>query len=80
MSGTRIEAKLVDANHVLVALAEQRPDFDFFGSVVTLEDLADGAPSFAGKTVYLAGDISRLGELELNAARVLVIEELSRDY
>ena len=77
----RIEAKLVDANHVLVALTEQRPDFDFFGSVVTLDELADGGPSLAGKTVYLTGDISKLRELDLkDASRVFVIEELSRDY
>ena len=77
----RVEAKLVDANHVLVALTEPRPDFDFFGSVVTLEELADGGPSLAGKTVYLTGDISRLHELELkDAARVFVIAELSRGY
>jgi hypothetical protein len=76
----RIEATIVDANHVLVALTE-RPAFDFFGSVVTLEELAAGAPSFAGKTVYLTGEISKLGGLELkDAARILVIDELSRDH
>ena len=82
MRGTqRIEAELVDANHVLVALTEQRPDFDFFGSVVTLAELAGGAPGVAGKTVYLTGDISKLRELELkDAARILVIEELSFGY
>lgn len=74
-------AKLVDDRHVLVALTEQRPELEFFGSVVTLDDLAKGAPSFAGKTVYLTGDISKLGELAPNdAARILVIEELSRGY
>ncbi len=77
----RIQAKLVNANHVLVALSGERPSFDFFGSVVTLEDLANGEPSFAGKLVYLTGDISKLRELELkDAARIFVIEELSRDF
>ena len=81
MRGTQIEAKLVAANHVLVALSEQRPELDFFGSVVTLEDLAHGGQSFAGRTVYLTGDISKINELELkDAARVFVIEKLSRDY
>jgi hypothetical protein len=75
----RTEAKLVDTNHVLVSLGEPRPDFDFFGSVVTREELASS--SLAGKTVYLTGDLSKLHELELEgAARVFVIEELSRDY
>ncbi|MEO8842272.1 MAG: hypothetical protein ABI704_11920 [Kofleriaceae bacterium] len=80
-STRRIEAQLADTNHVLVALGEERPDFDFFGSVVTLEELAGGGPSFAGKTVYLTGDISKLHQLELkDAARVFVIEELSRNF
>ncbi len=69
----RIEAELVDANHVLVALGEERPPFDFFGSVVTREDLAAGPHGFAGKTVY----VSRCHDLDLtDATRVLVIEDV----
>jgi hypothetical protein len=80
MSERRIEARLVDEQHVLVALTEQRPELDFFGSVITLADLAR-APAFAGKTVYLAGDLSKLDRVALeDAARVLVIEELARDH
>jgi hypothetical protein len=76
IGGPRSEATLVDANHVLVA---PRPDFDFFGSVVTPEELAGS--SLAGKTDYLTGDISKRHELDLkDAARVFVIEELSRDF
>jgi hypothetical protein len=71
----------VDENHVLIALSEQRPELDFFGSILTLEELANARPSFAGKTVYLTGDLSRLRELDLkDAARVLAIEPLSRAW
>lgn len=80
MDGTRrIEANLVDANHILVST--ESLGFDFFGTVVTLEELASSRPSFSGKTVYLAGDISELRKLDLKGAtRILVIEELSRGY
>jgi hypothetical protein len=77
IGGPRSEATLVDANHVLVALAEPRPELDFFGSMVTREELVGS--SLVGKTVYLTGDISKVPELK-DAARILVIEELSRNY
>ncbi len=78
MGDARTEAKLVDANHVLVALSDaERVDFDFFGSVVTAGELA----GVSKKTVYLIGDISRARALDLTgAARIVVIEELSRGY
>lgn len=73
----RIEAKLVDENYILVALSELEHEIDFFGSVVTLDDLAD----VSHKTVYLAGDISKLRGRELKgASRIFVIEELSQGY
>ena len=87
MTGTRpIEAMLVDTNHVLVAASEHdRPSFDFFGSVVTADDLAAGRASVARKVVYLAGDLTgdlwRLRKLPLDgASRVLAIGELSRGH
>jgi hypothetical protein len=77
----RTEAKLADANNILVGLSEsERLDFDFFGSVVTRGDLAAGL-SVSEKTAYLVGDISRVGEVDLKgASRVFVIKELSRGY
>ena len=75
----RLEATLDEASNLLVALPEQRLGFDFFGSVVT-ELPAD----MSGKTVYLTGDISRLGERlharVAGAARVFVVKELSHGY
>jgi hypothetical protein len=76
------EATLDDTNHVLVVLSELDPAHlggDFFGSTVTLDQLA--STDLFGKSVYLAGDLSRLqgGELE-RAARCRVIEELSRGF
>jgi hypothetical protein len=73
----RIEAALVDANHVVLALSPLDPGLELFGSVVTLDDRAD----VSRKTVYLAGDLSRLrgGELD-GASHVFVIEELSRGF
>ncbi|MCE9572382.1 MAG: hypothetical protein K8W52_04435 [Deltaproteobacteria bacterium] len=73
-----IEASLVDADHLLISDMEPaRLGFDFFGAVVH----PDARPDVAQKTVYLAGDHATLGSLDLRgAARVLVIEELSRGY
>jgi hypothetical protein len=77
MGEPRIEATLVDANDILVAPSDQRLDFDFFGSVVTLDELAD----VSHKTVYLTGDIAELRERELaGAARVLVVKQLSHGH
>ena len=73
----RIEAALVDANHVLLTVSPLELDLEFFGSVVTLDD----RPDVSRKTVYLAGDLSRLRGDELNgASRVFVIEELSSGF
>jgi len=69
----RIEAKLVDANNVLVASPELER-LDFFGAVT--DELGD----VAGKTVYLTGDISKFRGRLATAARVFVIEELSRNF
>jgi len=77
----RTEATLADANDLLVTLSEPvRLDFDFFGSVVSFDDLAAGLP-VSQKTVYLTGDISRLRGIDLQgASRIFVIQELSRGY
>src|SRR5262245_7380995 len=77
MRDTRLEATLVDADNILVASPDLRLGFDFFGSVITLDELAD----VSQKTVYLTGDISRLRGRELaGAARILVVEELSHGH
>jgi hypothetical protein len=80
MTGTRPpEATLDDRHHVLVAAtAHDRPSLDFFGAVVTADDVAAGRVDVAGKTIYLAGDLERLRGLPLDgAARVLAIDELA---
>ncbi|WP_328946063.1 hypothetical protein OG259_36090 [Streptomyces sp. NBC_00250] len=54
---------------------------DFFGSTITLEDLASGSADLAQKTVYLCGDVSAISDHQLRAAaRVFVIRELSHGY
>jgi hypothetical protein len=73
MGEARIEATLVDANHVLVADPDLRLGFDFFGAVV-----AEIPADVSGKTVYLTGDVTRFRGRLAGAARVLVVEELSR--
>ncbi|GAA1956531.1 hypothetical protein GCM10009838_10520 [Catenulispora subtropica] len=51
---------------------------DFFGAVITPEDLASGLADLAQKTVYLCGDISGISDHHLDgASRVFVIRELS---
>ncbi|MFJ4778146.1 hypothetical protein [Streptomyces sp. NPDC088762] len=78
------EASIDDASNILVAPSTLQDDAlirDFFGSVITPEDLASGSLDLAQKTVHLCGDISGIssGQLQL-AARVLVIRELSHGY
>jgi hypothetical protein len=76
----RTDARLCDANSVLVALdsgAAARAVGDFFGSVVTAHDLSAAPFDFAGKTVYLCGDAARAGRALDAAARVFVVRELA---
>ncbi|CAM5646810.1 hypothetical protein STANM337S_06476 [Streptomyces tanashiensis] len=78
------EACIEDASNILVAPSTSQHHHairGFFGSVITPEDLASGAPDLAQKTVYLCGDISRIkGRQLVSAARVFVIRELSHGY
>ncbi|GGP51375.1 hypothetical protein FHS33_000684 [Streptomyces calvus] len=72
------------ADNILVApsgLQDNDAIRDFFGSVVTPEDLASGSPDLARRTVYLCGDVSgiNIGQLRA-AARVFVLRELSHGY
>ncbi|MEU8921518.1 hypothetical protein AB0D10_11380 [Kitasatospora sp. NPDC048545] len=78
------EARIDDAGNVLVApsaLHGDDPIRDFFGSTITPEELASGAPDLAHKTVYLCGDLSGISGRHLrSAARVFVIRELSHGH
>ncbi|MEV4504696.1 hypothetical protein [Streptomyces klenkii] len=78
------EARIEDASNILVAPSLlQSNDLlrDFFGSVITPEDLASGSPDLAQKTVYLCGDVSGISSRHLRvASRVFVIRELSHGY
>ncbi|MEU6865323.1 hypothetical protein ABZ924_18935 [Streptomyces sp. NPDC046876] len=78
------EACIEDASNLLVAPSMVQDDDlirDFFGSTITPEDLASGAPDLAQKTVYLCGDISGIDARQLQAAdRVFVVRELSHGY
>ncbi|MGW8761493.1 hypothetical protein ACWGN5_03220 [Streptomyces sp. NPDC055815] len=78
------EARIDDARSILVAppaLRDHDVAKDFFGSVITPEELASGAPDLARSTVYLCGDISGLSGPQLRAAdRVFVVRELSHGH
>src|SRR4051812_31186069 len=80
----RTEARILDANNILVMPSPFEDESllrDFCGSVITLDDLSSGSPSFSGKTVYLCGDVSRASGRNLEtAARIFVIRELSHGY
>ena len=80
----RTEARILDANNILVALSTLEDKGlikDFCGSVITVDDFSSGLPSFSQKTVYLCGDVSRVSSLNLTAAeRIFVIRELSHGY
>ncbi|MEU6237724.1 hypothetical protein [Kitasatospora sp. NPDC047058] len=76
------EACLADAGNLLVApsaLHDHGVVAEFFGSVITPEELASGSPDLAQRTVYLCGDVSGISGRQLHtAARVFVIRELSQ--
>ncbi|MGW6203298.1 hypothetical protein ACWF9B_06575 [Streptomyces sp. NPDC055089] len=78
------EARLDDAGNTLVAPSELHAHDgirDFFGDILTPEDLASGAPGLAQGTVYLCGDMSGISRGQLRSAdRVFVIRELSHGY
>lgn len=79
------EAYIEDTSNILVApsvLHDDESIRNFFGSVITPEDLASGPPDVtAQKTVYLCGDISGISGHQLRAAaRVFVVRELSHGY
>ncbi|MDX3341743.1 hypothetical protein PV409_27645 [Streptomyces sp. ME02-6979.5a] len=78
------EARIEDANNVLVAPSALRDDDvvrDFFGFTITPEHLASDAPDLARKTVYLCGDVSGISDSQLRVAdRVFVVRELSSGY
>ncbi|GAA4832133.1 hypothetical protein [Kitasatospora terrestris] len=78
------EARLQDAGAVLVAPAALRDDTpvrDFFGSVVTPDELAAGSPDLTGRTVYLCGDASAVDVRRLRtAARVFAVREPSHGH
>ncbi|WP_097869423.1 hypothetical protein [Streptomyces sp. rh34] len=78
------EARIEDTSNILVAPSmSQGADAikDFFGSVITPEDLASGSSDLTQRTVYLCGDISAISSRRLHsAARVFVVRELSHGY
>ncbi|MFB7592269.1 hypothetical protein [Streptomyces sp. NPDC056169] len=78
------EARIDDASNILVApsmLHDHDVIKDFFGSIITPEDLASGSPDLAQKTVYLCGDVSGINGRHVEAAaRVFVVRELSHGY
>ncbi|MDX2296674.1 MULTISPECIES: hypothetical protein [Streptomyces] len=73
------EARIEDADSILVAPAALHGTAavrDFFGTVITPEELASGTLDLARKTVYLCGDIADYEGRRLDsAARVFVVDE-----
>ncbi|MFE3195460.1 hypothetical protein ACFXHA_41110 [Nocardia sp. NPDC059240] len=78
------EAGIDGASNILVAptgLWDNELGREFFGVVVTPEDLASGALELVGKTVYLCGDVSAISERQVAAAeRVFVVREFSHGH
>jgi hypothetical protein len=79
----RTEVRILDANNILVApstLEDEGLLRDFYGSVIAIDDISSGLPSFSRKTVYLCGEVSRaIGNLNA-AERIFIIRELSHGY
>lgn len=80
----RTESCILNANNILVApstLEDKSLLREFFGSVITIDDLFSGLSNFSGKTIYLCGDVSKVSSHNLNAAeRIFLIRELSHGY
>ncbi|MFH9267753.1 hypothetical protein ACH4KN_26435 [Streptomyces sp. NPDC017546] len=77
------EARIEETSNILVAPSmSQGTDAikDFFGSVITPDDLASGSSDVTHRTVYLCGDISAISSRLRSAARVFVVRELSHGY
>jgi len=84
MDSETTEAGILKTNTFLVALSkleDEQIGNDFCGTVIVVTNLSASLPDFNNKTVYLCGDISMSGGLDLKAAkRVFVISELSHGY
>ncbi|MFJ2740717.1 hypothetical protein ACIO3O_13710 [Streptomyces sp. NPDC087440] len=85
MSTTEVtEAYVESAGTIMVApptLHGHAGVGEFFGSVISPEDLVAGAVDLAGKTVYLCGDVSEIDATQLrSAARVFTVRGLSADH
>lgn len=80
----RTEARILHTNNILIVPPALEGDGlvrDFFGSVITTDDLSSGLPDFSGKTVYLCGDLSGMSHLSLDSPeRVFIVRELSQGY
>ncbi|WP_405016201.1 hypothetical protein OHV05_03070 [Kitasatospora sp. NBC_00070] len=78
------EARIEGVGNILIvpaALQDSDVARDFFGAVLTPNDLASGSPDLAGKDVYLCGDVSAVRDGQLrSAARVFVVRGLSHGY
>lgn len=79
------EARIDDSSNVLVApsdVHDHESVKDFFGAVITPDDLDSDSPDLSEKTVYLCGDVSgtRTHRRLQAAGRVLIIRELSHGY
>lgn len=79
-----MEARIDDTATILVAPSGLRDDEaikDFFGSVISPEDVVSDSVGLAHKDVYLCGDISAIdGDRLRVAARVFIVRELSHGY
>ena len=78
----KMEAR-IDTNNILFVLSALDESLlkDFYGIVLTVNDNSSDLPSFAQKTVYLCGDLSKANDYDLKtAARIFVIKELSHGY
>jgi hypothetical protein len=77
-------ARIVDSNNILVALstlADEDTIRDFFGTKIAIDNLDTDLPDFSHKTLYLCGNIAKLGNHDLSAAdRIFVIKDLSYGY
>ncbi len=80
------EARILTTNNILILLSNlkgERCVEEFCGTVIKANEFSADLPDFSGRTVYLAGDISKVAnfQVELKAAQsVLVIEGLSSNF
>lgn len=82
----RIEAQILKTNALLITFSKLEDETlakNFCGDILPINNFYSCQANVCNKTVYLSGDLSKVGDLKLQlemAKRVFIIRELSQNY